>query len=96
MSHIHSIDIPLRPKEGLSALEPVLQTPRDVCLARGRARDGDDLRGNWERWIAEEDRYIEREAPDRYADLIVAGAPTIECDPDREVVVLREEATLGL
>lgn len=72
-----------------------VETPRDVCLARGLARDGDDMRGYWERWIAEEDRYIEREAPDRYADLIVAGAPKIDCDPDREVVVLREESRLG-
>jgi uridine kinase len=67
-----------------------VETPRDVCLARGLERDGADMLSDWERWIADEDRYIERESPERYADLVVAGTPTIEHDPDREVVVLRE------
>jgi hypothetical protein len=34
----------------------------------------------WRRWMADEDRYVEREAPDRRADLVV-DAPTIEHDP---------------
>jgi uridine kinase len=72
-----------------------VDTPRNVCLARGLARDGDDALGQWQQWIADEDRYVERETPDRHADLIVAGAPTLEHDPDHEVIVLREEPTRG-
>ena len=67
-----------------------VETPRDVCLTRGLERDGHDTAALWEGWIAAEDVYVEREAPRRHADLVVAGASTIDHDPDEEVVVLRD------
>jgi uridine kinase len=51
-----------------------IETPRELCLARGLARDGEGARENWERWLAAEDAYIERERPHERADLVVAGA----------------------
>jgi uridine kinase len=72
-----------------------VETPRDVCLARGLARDGDDMLGQWEQWIADEDRYVERDDPVGYADLIIAGTQTIDYDPDHEVIVLRQGSRLG-
>ncbi len=41
--------------------------------------------------MADEDRYVVLEAPDRRADLIVDGAPTLEHDPEHEVIVLRRD-----
>ncbi len=65
-------------------------TPRDVRLAHGIARDGEEMRHRWEQWMAEEDRYVTDERPDDRADLVVAGTSTIERDHSRDVVVLRQ------
>jgi hypothetical protein len=51
--------------------------------------------GQWEQWIADEDRYLERDDPVGYADLIIAGTQTIDYDPDHEVIVLRQGSRLG-
>jgi uridine kinase len=50
-----------------------IDTPREVCLARGLARDGEHMRAQWEAWLAEEDAYIARENPMARADLVVQG-----------------------
>lgn len=50
-----------------------VDTPREVCLARGLARDGEHTREQWEAWLAEEDAYIAREDPMARADLVVPG-----------------------
>jgi hypothetical protein len=42
-------------------------------LRRGLHRDGEDARAHWERWMAEEDAYVEREHPAEHADLVLAG-----------------------
>ena len=62
-----------------SAFRPYLayaiwvETPRDARLARGLARDGEDARPLWERWMAEEDEYVARERPHERADAVVSG-----------------------
>ena len=66
-----------------------VETPRAVRLERGLERDGDDTLPLWEQWMNAEDEYIEEERPDRSADLVVAGSPTVAHDPRTEVVVLR-------
>lgn len=50
-----------------------VDTPRDERLRRGLERDGEDARGLWEQWMAEEDRYVEREDPVKNADVVVSG-----------------------
>ena len=50
-----------------------VETPRELRLERGLARDGADALPLWERWMAEEDAYIERERQQEHADLIVRG-----------------------
>lgn len=50
-----------------------IKTPRALCLRRGLDRDGEAARGNWERWMAEEDAYIKRERPAEHADLVLPG-----------------------
>jgi uridine kinase len=51
-----------------------VETPREIRLARGLERDGEDARGLWEQWMAEEDEYVRREHPRERADAVVAGA----------------------
>jgi uridine kinase len=72
-----------------------LETPRETCLARGIERDGADMLSQWHQWMADEDRYVELEQPRLRADLVVAGAPALEHDPEREIVVMREGPALG-
>jgi uridine kinase len=67
--------------EGVFALRPELrdlydvtawvETPFEVCLARGLARDGEDARGLWLAWARREDRFIESQRPHELADMVV-------------------------
>jgi uridine kinase len=50
-----------------------IETPRNVRLERGLQRDGEQMRPDWERWMAGEDRYIERERPAEHADIVLPG-----------------------
>jgi uridine kinase len=50
-----------------------IETPRALRLARGLERDGEGARADWERWMAAEDRYVEREQPAEHADLVLPG-----------------------
>ena len=52
-----------------------VDAPRELRLARGIARDGEDAREVWEQqWMPSEDRYVERDDPIAAADLIVDGS----------------------
>jgi uridine kinase len=51
-----------------------IETPRELRLARGLARDGVEARSSWEQWMAEEDAYIAAERPRERADVVVSGA----------------------
>lgn len=61
--------------------------PRDLRLARGIERDGEELRGYWLEWMAAEDSYVADERPYAYADLVVDGA-TSAPDPEAEYIAL--------
>jgi uridine kinase len=71
--------------EGVCALHQLLreaydlriwvEAPRQLRLARGIARDGEESRTVWEtRWLPSEDRYVERDDPISAAHLIVDGS----------------------
>jgi uridine kinase len=51
-----------------------IDAPRDLRLARGIERDGEELREFWHQWMAAEDVYVADEQPWAHADLIVDGA----------------------
>jgi uridine kinase len=50
-----------------------IETPRDLRVKRGLERDGEQARAQWEQWMEEEDRYIERERPAEHADRVLRG-----------------------
>ncbi|MDE1854482.1 MAG: (d)CMP kinase [Thaumarchaeota archaeon] len=50
-----------------------IETPRDLRLQRGIERDGEDMRAQWDEWMAGEDSYVERERPAEHADLVLRG-----------------------
>jgi uridine kinase len=50
-----------------------VETPRELCLARGLERDGEEARPQWEAWMAAEDAYIAAEQPHEHADVVVRG-----------------------
>jgi uridine kinase len=66
-----------------------VQSPRETCLRRGLERDVQGALGLWQRWMAEEDAYVEAEHPDARAAVVADGAPTIAHDPEVEFVALR-------
>src|SRR5207248_3279992 len=50
-----------------------VEADRDVRLQRGIARDGEEARAQWKRWMEAEDRYIATERPADHADAVLRG-----------------------
>lgn len=65
-----------------------VDTPRDVRLARGIARDGETMQTQWDAWMAEEDKHYATDHSRERADVIVDGAPSLTHDPETEFVRL--------
>jgi len=65
-----------------------VETPAEVCLARGLARDGARVLGDrarlaWETvWQPREERYLRDVAPHLTADLVVDGTAPFESQLD--------------
>lgn len=67
--------------EGCGALNPVsarladvrvwVEAPTPSRKRRALERDGDGFRPHWDRWAAQEDRHIERDAPQSWATLTI-------------------------
>jgi uridine kinase len=71
--------------EGVTALRPNLRKywqvsvwvdcPREVRLARGIERDGEEMRSKWvDRWMPGEDRYFAHDRPREAAQLVFDGS----------------------
>lgn len=48
--------------------------PRELRLARGLERDGENKRDWWEKWMALEDCYVEAQHPEQSVDRVVNGS----------------------
>jgi riboflavin biosynthesis pyrimidine reductase len=59
-----------------------------VRLKRGIERDGASMRPAWDRWMAEEDAFFDRDRTRKRTDLIVNGSPTLPHDPETEFVTI--------
>ena len=59
--------------DGRAALIAWVEAPADVRLARGLARDGEQMRDHWLRWRAEEAAEFAREGTRERADVVVDG-----------------------
>lgn len=70
-----------------------VETPADLRLARGIARDGEELRGFWEQWIVGEERHYTADHTRDRANLIVCGNPSIRHDAESEFVALASQAS---
>lgn len=68
-----------------------VESPSDVRLARGLARDGEAMRERWtSEWMPEEDRYATLQDPAERADLVVDGTVPYRADGAPSFVALRE------
>ena len=50
-----------------------IHTDRELRLKRGIERDGEEIMPLWQEWMAEEDEYVLRDQPQKYADLVLSG-----------------------
>ena len=73
----------VRPELSLSVF---VYVPRDLRLARGIARDGEAMRADWLRWMADEDVHFAADRTRDHADVLVNGAPEVAHDPENEFV----------
>lgn len=51
-----------------------VEAPRDLRLRRGLARDGEELREQWLRWVDDEEALFRRERTRERADVVVDGS----------------------
>lgn len=65
-----------------------IEAPREERMRRGIERDGEAYRPHWERWAAQEVEMFGRDRTRERADLRLDGAPTLEHDPETQVVLL--------
>lgn len=63
-----------------------VETPSDVRLARGIARDGEESREFWQQWIVGEWAHFIADDTAARADLVVIGDPSIAHDPEGEFI----------
>ena len=68
------------------ALAVWVHAPRAVHLARGLERDGEEARGDWERWMTEEDSHFRSDDTIARCQVFVNGTPTKPHDFRREFV----------
>ena len=83
----------IRPYLGLGVF---VTADADLRLARGVARDGEALRDDWVRWMADEDRHFAEDRTHMGVHMIADGAPAVAHDPDREFVRVRGEPVPSL
>ena len=50
-----------------------IETVQELRLKRGIERDGEEILPLWQEWMAEEDEYVLRDQPQKYADLVLSG-----------------------
>lgn len=63
-----------------------VNTPREICLRRGIERDINNDTGKteaeiaamWEKWVKDEDAYIDRHKPQKFADIVIDGTKSLE------------------
>jgi hypothetical protein len=55
-----------------------IETPAELRLKRGLERDGTAMKGQWLRWMADEDRYMADHLPREAAHLILDGSAPLE------------------
>jgi hypothetical protein len=63
-----------------------MQSDAVDARTRGIARDGGNV-AFWDEWEAEEVPFLDQHRPWERADLIIAGSPVLDHDPDHEAVV---------
>lgn len=73
----------------------LVDAPADLRLARGLERDGEWLRDDWLRWMADEDLHYAADRTAGRTDLVVDGAPTASHDPESEYVGLPSGSRRG-
>jgi uridine kinase len=66
------------------ALEIFVDTPKEICLERGITRDlefgksRDELEQIWQEYYLEEEKYMKRDNPQEFADIVVDGTRSFE------------------
>lgn len=61
-----------------------VDAPTDLCLKRGVEKDTgtnktkEELTQIWQKWLVSEDKYLERDQPQSYADIVIDGTKPFE------------------
>lgn len=60
-----------------------VSAPREVCIERGTTRDAamgtkEEVLEHWNRWFDDEVRYMARDEPEQFADLVIFGSMPFE------------------
>jgi uridine kinase len=77
-----------RPTAPYTSLLVWVEAPRAERMRRGLERDGETYRPHWERWARQEAAHFAADGTRARADVRVDGAPGVQHDPARELVLL--------
>ena len=77
-----------RPTAPYTSLLVWVEAPRAERMRRGLKRDGETYRPHWERWARQEAAHFAADGTRARADVRVDGAPGVQHDPARELVLL--------
>jgi uridine kinase len=71
---IEGVGAAARPVDPFAVVRVWVEVPLGLRMARGVARDGEALRGEWERWAEREEQHFAADATKERADVLVDGS----------------------
>ena len=80
------------------ALKIFVDTPRDICIQRGIARDkgmggksDDEVLAQWNQWVEWDDQYFEKDDPQSIADIVVSGMGDYEQSVNNVILMMKQK-----
>lgn len=75
---IEGVGVAQRGARPYASLVVYVEAPWELRLARGIERDGEQMRGEWEQWQAEEETFLAAESTREAADIVLDGTTRAE------------------
>lgn len=80
------------------ALKIFVDTPRDVCIQRGLARDkgmggksDEEVLAQWKQWLVWDNQYFAKDDPKSIADIVVSGIEDYDNSVNKVVIKMKHE-----
>ncbi len=79
------------------ALKIFVDTPRDICIQRGLARDkgmggksDDEVLAQWNQWLEWDDEYFAKDDPQSIADIVISGMDNYDQAVNNIILMIKQ------